>query len=73
MLNSQRYRDYALQCLAAADDSAESHVRGLQLALAAAWIELANQDEAASKLFASWRTPDISATNSRTQFERMCR
>ena len=54
MLKSQRYRDYATDCVLSALQASEPHCRQLHLSLAASWVELANQDEAVSKLLSSW-------------------
>jgi hypothetical protein len=63
MLDSQRYRDYAAKCLFAAKEASEPYCRRLHLTLAASWIELANQDEAASKLLVNWGEVDSVAKN----------
>jgi hypothetical protein len=57
MLKSQRYRDYATDCLLSALQTSEPYYRQLNLSLAASWVELANQDEAVSKLLSSWGVP----------------
>jgi hypothetical protein len=63
MLDSQRYRDYAAKCLLEAKEASEPYCRRLHLTLAASWIELANQDEAAGRLLMNWGEVESVAKN----------
>jgi hypothetical protein len=53
MNDAQRYRIIAGECLSAAERR-ESPYRGLTLAIAASWLSLARQQEAADELLANW-------------------
>jgi hypothetical protein len=51
---SHRLRDSAAECLLASQDACQPYYRNLFLSMAASWLSLAHQDEAADNLFASW-------------------
>jgi hypothetical protein len=54
MLDSERYRGHASDCLKATVEASEPRFRRLHLDIAASWLNLANQDDAVSKLLTSW-------------------
>jgi hypothetical protein len=58
MLNSERYRQNAAECLSAAMDAQQPDYRDLHLGLARSWISLAREDEAVATLLAIWRVAD---------------
>jgi len=58
MPDSQRYRQYAAECLLTAKEACDPYYRGLALSMAGFWLKLANQDEATKRLLASWQTTD---------------
>jgi hypothetical protein len=64
MKASQRYREIATQCLAAARATRDPDSIKLHLSMAASWISLARQDEATADLLASWNVPNPVETTS---------
>jgi hypothetical protein len=53
MNDTQRFRDYAAECLLSAKKCQPGY-RDLFLSISACWHLLARQDEAVNKLIASW-------------------
>jgi hypothetical protein len=58
MIDSQRYRSYAGECLQAAKEAGDPYYRRLALCTAAIWLKLEFQDEAVNRPIASWRAVD---------------
>ena len=52
MLDSKRYRGHAVECLVVAIETTDPHFRQIHLTLAAAWLTLARDHVAVSKLLA---------------------
>jgi hypothetical protein len=50
MLDSERYRGHAAECLVVALETTDPHFRQIHLTLAAAWLTLARDHVAVSKL-----------------------
>ena len=54
MLDSERYRRQAVECLMVAKQTTDPHIRQIHLTLAGSWLTLAHDDEAVCKLLAGW-------------------
>ena len=63
MLDSERYRRHANDCLkVAANASVDSWSRRMHLSMCGAWLTLAIEDEKMNAMVASWGTGDAEAT-----------
>ena len=54
MLDSERYRAHAAECLTVAEETADPYIRQVHLTLASSWITLARDDEGVNRLLAGW-------------------
>ena len=54
MLDSERYRAHAAECLTVAEETADPYIRQVHLTLASSWMTLARDDEAVNGLLAGW-------------------
>jgi hypothetical protein len=66
MIDSERYRYYAADCLLTAKKACHPNDRRLAVSMAGLWLELAKQDETANGLLAAGHPTDGDETADRS-------